>query len=221
MNSLNLIKMFFMGTLLMGAVTFYSCTSDDNEGCDLITCDNGGECVVDQFGVAECECPTGYYGNNCELLECSIIECPPNSTCEDDGQGTCNCNPGYEPNYDADGNAIGCETVTRNKYLGTYIGEDICTETGTNTYQAIISAHPSNLDQFLIENFGAYGFNVYAQIESETQFSIPSQDIGELRFSSTTLGTINEALGTVSIAYQVSFISDGEGEECDMILEKN
>jgi len=220
MNSLNLIKLFFIGLTLAGVVSFYSCSDAEDTGCDLLVCDNGGTCTTDQFGDAVCECPDGFYGTNCELLECSIIECPANSTCAEDGTGTCNCDPGYEPRTNPDG-STDCGTVTRDKYLGIFVGEDLCSETGSSTYQATISAHPSSLDKFLIDNFGAYGVTVAAQVEEAERFSIPQQDIGDIRFESTTLGNVNETTGTVAISYQVTIISEGIGEECEMILERN
>ena len=35
--------------------------------CDGFLCYNGGNCTVDSFGQAECECPLGYEGVQCEI----------------------------------------------------------------------------------------------------------------------------------------------------------
>lgn len=83
------------------------------------------ECVEDGFGNASCECPAGTFGTNCEKVECSIVECPENSTCVNNGEGDCECNPGYGPN--ASGTAcvfIGCPTG----YAETSTG--VCSFTG-------------------------------------------------------------------------------------------
>ena len=35
--------------------------------CDGFLCYNGASCIIDQFGQAECDCPPGYEGVQCEI----------------------------------------------------------------------------------------------------------------------------------------------------------
>lgn len=73
------------------------------------TCQNGGECEN-----GDCNCPPGYYGEDCEYYEpCSILVCENGGTC-DEYDGQCNCLDGYEGTH--------CETEERAKFLGSYLG---------------------------------------------------------------------------------------------------
>ncbi len=183
--------------------------------CANISCENGKTCVK---GI--CKCHKGFYGDNCELVDCSIVKCPPNSTCSEDGFGTCSCNPGYERRKLENG-AYDCGTLSREKFLGIYTGEDMCRRSGkSEAYQTTITKHPSDVDKFLIDNFGQYGLVVAVQIEGPNQFSIPKQTIGELTVQGVTIGTINKAIAVVSFSYKVTVANENISEECDVFLRQ-
>ena len=56
--------------------------------CKNITCENGGSC---NEGI--CNCPSGYSGENCEIVDpCLNVTCQNGGSCVN---GACNCLPGY------------------------------------------------------------------------------------------------------------------------------
>jgi hypothetical protein len=59
--------------------------------CSSNPCHNGGVCK-DLLGSYECECLSGFTGDNCEINidECESVVCPANSECVD-GIGTYKC----------------------------------------------------------------------------------------------------------------------------------
>lgn len=61
------------------------------DGCRLVTCENGGECVD-----GDCECEPGYGGSTCQdVIDACLaenIECQNGGTCVN---GECDCPPGW------------------------------------------------------------------------------------------------------------------------------
>lgn len=141
--------MSFVKEILVGgslaiilAISFSSCI--DNK-CLLRanTCQNGGEC---EEGV--CNCPPGYFGEDCEYYEpCSVLVCENGGTC-DEWDGQCDCLEGFEGEL--------CETEERAEFLGSFVGY------GTRTCQepfATVSVsdipfniepHPTELTKVLV-----------------------------------------------------------------------
>ncbi len=204
--------------------TGVNCEIPPVDPCANVVCENGGSCALNQNGEVVCDCPEGFYGANCELIECFIVDCPLNSTCVDDGTGSCECNPGYEPRDLGNGD-FDCGNLSRDKFLGNYLGEDICQVLGeSDAYETTIEGTDEDLTALIFNNFGGYDVQVIAFIESPTNFSIPKQDFEDIGISieGVTFGSINLDLSTtpVSVSYRVTLLDDGSGDECDMILFK-
>ena len=76
--------------------------------CDLITCSNGGTCVLDA-SVARgysCRCADGYHGDECQYSTPALkASCPDNWFGSDGICGPCNCS--VKDNFDAK-----CDPVT-------------------------------------------------------------------------------------------------------------
>jgi len=68
---------------LLFTICIFSACKDD---CDDIVCQNGGTC---DNGI--CDCPTGFFGDNCESITdpCANVLCEPHQICDN---GECICN---------------------------------------------------------------------------------------------------------------------------------
>ncbi|KAK3786682.1 hypothetical protein RRG08_032841 [Elysia crispata] len=67
--------------------------------CNLMDCQNGGECNEDSDGKATCTCPKPYSGKFCQLEvsdACYALKCENNAPCKRVGRTTvCDCPDGY------------------------------------------------------------------------------------------------------------------------------
>ncbi|KAB1065196.1 calcium-binding EGF-like domain-containing protein [Salibacter halophilus] len=82
--------LFFFSLITSLLFISISCHQSDPDPCDSRYCLNGGSCIE-----GECDCPTGYYGVNCQ----NEMACDPDTPCENGGacyNGSCNCPPEYE-----------------------------------------------------------------------------------------------------------------------------
>jgi len=70
---------------------------------------------------------------SCTKDECKDVTCQNGGTCSG---GTCTCPTGYE--------GTSCETKSRDKFVGTYVGTEICT-TGTDTYNITVASNSDNI----------------------------------------------------------------------------
>ncbi len=164
------------------------------------------------------KCPPGYYGNDCQLIDCSIVDCPVNAICNKDGSGTCSCEDGYDAEIDNQGDYI-CNTPSRNKFAGNYVGSDACSVSeDSDTYLCVIRANSEDIKEFYMDNFGGYSVSIKALVSDEVYFTIPPQDAGKLRFEGLSLGTYNPSARSIQVSYRVGIIGEGIGEECQMLL---
>ena len=70
-------------------------SDDTTTPCTSNPCQNGGTCAVtgNQY---TCDCPTGYFGTNCEERTCPDGPCLNGGVCEKFGsQNACSCPTGY------------------------------------------------------------------------------------------------------------------------------
>ena len=164
------------------------------------------------------KCPEGYYGANCQLIDCSIVDCPQNATCNKDGSGTCSCDDGYDAEIDGQGDYI-CNRPSRDKFAGNYIGSDACSVSeDSDTYLCVIRTNSEDIKEFYIDNFGGYSVTVKVLVSDEIYFTIPPQNLGELRFEGLSLGTFNPSAQSIKVSYRVGIVGEGIGEECEMLL---
>ncbi len=78
---------------------------------------------------------------SCSKDECKDVVCQNGGTC---AEGKCTCTTGYE--------GTNCETKSRDKFVGTYTGTEICS-TGNDTYSVVVTA---NSDAIKLTMTGLY-----------------------------------------------------------------
>lgn len=71
--------------------------------------------------------------SSCSKDECKGVTCLNGGTCSG---GNCTCPVGYE--------GTTCDTKSRDKFLGTYVGSEICT-IGTDNYSITLAANSDNV----------------------------------------------------------------------------
>lgn len=123
---------------------------------------------------------------SCEQDKCKDIVCAHEGTCTD---GTCACPSGYEGTL--------CETLSRDKYVGVYTGNETCT-IGSDTYSITCSAN-SDDTKFNIQNlYNQSPVLTAIASASGNAFSIPSQTVGA---GVTALGSGTITGNTITITY--------------------
>lgn len=84
--------------LLLAILIAYSACEKDSP-CKDFVCQNGGNCVVDDQGNPDCDCPAEWTGTNCETAyePCLELTCENGGTCAIDtlGQVYCECPTGF------------------------------------------------------------------------------------------------------------------------------
>ncbi|MEL6133959.1 MAG: hypothetical protein AAFR59_11400 [Bacteroidota bacterium] len=119
-------------------------TSCNQNSCDEVVCENGGNCVE-----GECECPEGFFGPSCEfqLDPCTIRGCVDANTIscrvDNEGRGVCQCESGYEGNQ--------CEVPWADKYPGEFTAQENCNGT-QQTFGREIETGPE-FNQITLINF--------------------------------------------------------------------
>ncbi len=92
--------------------------------CAPNPCLNGGTCTDNNDNTFDCECPTGYDGDTCEIDTdlCDPDPCFNGGVCFVDGEdATCSCPEGFEGDF--------CQTVVAEVGLGTFLDEGAGTVT--------------------------------------------------------------------------------------------
>ena len=111
----------------------------------------------------------------CTKDECEDVVCNNGGACV---SGTCNCATGYE--------GTNCDTKARDKFVGTFNGNETCT-VGSDEYAVTITAHSEDL-KINLANIYNQSFSAVCTLTSNTAFS----------FSSTQSGTTFSGTGTLS-----------------------
>lgn len=108
---------------------------------------------------------------SCNKDECKDVVCQNGGTCV---SGTCTCPTGYE--------GTNCETLSRDKFVGKYVGTEICT-IGTDSYTMELSKNSDNL-KITLTNLYNQAFTAICNMTSKTTFSFSGTQ-GSATFSGT------------------------------------
>lgn len=182
-------KLFLAMMTLSSVMLFNACEEDPCEG---VTC-NGNGTPTETLGSCSCDCDkttsSGYYGDNCE----HYLNCLNGGTYSN---GTCGCAAGYEGDS--------CQTVSRDKFLGTFSVSDACSASGAASYQCTITASGTAINKVLIANFwDSFSNNVEGTISGST-ITIPTQEPDNDGFTVTGTGTISANAITITLNYSVA-----------------
>lgn len=104
---------------------------------------------------------------SCTKDECKDVVCQNNGTCV---SGTCNCPTGYE--------GTTCQTKSRDKFIGTWAGADVC---NSGTYNVTLSvASSSNEVNALVNNPGGFGnaITITGVVSSANELTFTNQSAG-------------------------------------------
>lgn len=151
-------------------------------------------------------------GTDCNWCD---IDCGEHGTCNVT-DGSCACITGYEINVRGK-----CDSISRDKFLGTYNVSDICAG-GQFAYTVDITINNNDINKVTIHQLGQAGtlqLEVLATIENN-RIHIAQQDIlfnnHAFRISATTATLIGN---TFSLPYTIA-IDGGNPETCTGIFTK-
>ena len=133
----------------------------------------------------------------CNKDECKGVTCNNGGTCI---SGTCNCPTGYEGST--------CQTKTRDRFIGTWKGSDIC---GSGTYSITLSINSSSVSDItaLVNNPGGFGSSVTitGNITNSSTLTFTDANVGGGRILNGTMtfsgGSSTTDPTSMSFAYTV------------------
>lgn len=213
-----LALLIFTGMVLLA---FSSCDNNNEDNCNNLICQNGGICED-----GACNCPTGFGGDNCEiLLNCEVLAplCPPNANCNMvDGLPVCQCQTCYEGDS--------CTQLIRKRYTGIddtglfYNAIDQWITLGDSIAYTVKLSPRDACNEFYIENFAGFdtpSINIRCVITSPTTFIIPDQgtfccDV-DVRNWATEQCSIDTVLHKITIPYIVIY-QDYTSDSCKAVL---
>ncbi len=123
---------------------------------------------------------------SCTKDECKDVVCQNGGTCI---SGTCSCPTGYE--------GSNCQTLSRDKFVGTYIGTEQCTS-GTDAYTIVLAASSGALN-LTFTNIYNQGYTATCTVTGKNTFSFSGS---QLTTSFTGNGTLNG--NQLTVAYQIT-----------------
>lgn len=94
----------------------------------------------------------------CNKDKCKDVVCQHSGTCS---EGNCTCTTGYE--------GTNCETLSRAKFIGTYVGTEICTA-GTDNYSITLAANSDDLKLTYTNVYNA-GYTATATMAATDSFT--------------------------------------------------
>lgn len=122
----------------------------------------------------------------CTKDECKDVVCQNGGTCV---TGTCNCPTGYE--------GTNCETITRDKFVGTYTGTENCT-VGSDTYSITIDKNSDDL-KMTYKNVYNQNYSAVCTVTNTTTFTFNETQNGA---TFTGTGTLNG--NTLTVDYTIT-----------------
>jgi len=135
---------------------------------------------------------------------CSGIDCLNYGLCND---GECLCLAGYEGTV--------CDTISRDRILGSYVATQNCNQDEPFTYQMFIAAGPQSVSDLIIGNFGNGVIGVHATLNGD-YITIPQQHLVVQSGAVDVHGTGFIGDSTIAFSY---FLNDGTTDfHCNFIL---
>jgi hypothetical protein len=122
----------------------------------------------------------------CNKDECKDVVCQNGGTCV---SGTCSCPTGYEGNN--------CETKSRDKFIGTYIGQENCT-IGNDNYTITVTTSSENI-KLIVTNLYNQGFTATGTMTASNTFSLSGS-----QGSTSYTGTGSLANNQLTIQYSIT-----------------
>lgn len=138
---------------------------------------------------------------------CTVVSCINQGLCAD---GTCLCLNGFE--------GESCELVVRDRLVGVYTGQEVCTDVAPYSYPLFIAEGTEGVASILIGNFADRVIGVRGTIEGEG-VRIPDQTIqvqsGNVRVEGAGI------LSDTSLFFYFT-LQDGNGShECNLLIPLN
>jgi hypothetical protein len=113
----------------------------------------------------------------CTKDECKDVDCGLNGTCI---SGACSCATGYE--------GTNCQTKTRDRFIGTWTGSDVC---GSGTYTITLTIGSSSTSDItaLISNPGGFGtaVTITGTVTGPNTLTFTEANVGGARSLSGTM----------------------------------
>lgn len=134
----------------------------------------------------------------CNTDPCKDVNCGANGTCVD---GSCFCDDGYE--------GASCETEWAEKFVGSYLGRDICKSGTYNlTKPAVVSKR--NAKEVRMSNFGGFDSFLDMDVTKSDELSFTNKtDPAGRRFTGTAKLSNNRLTGNYIVTY-----SDNTRDTC-------
>lgn len=123
---------------------------------------------------------------SCNPDPCKDVTCQNGGTCN---EGNCVCPTGYE--------GTNCETKSRDKFIGTYVGNEICT-VGTDNYTMMLAA---NSDALKLTMTNLYNDNITATC---TMAATDSFSFSGSQGGATFSGTGRLSVNTLTVRYTLT-----------------
>lgn len=122
---------------------------------------------------------------SCNKDACKDVTCQNGGTCND---GNCTCPTGYE--------GTNCQTLSRDKFVGTYIGTEACT-IGSDNYSVTLAA-ASNALQLTYSNLYNQNFTATCNMAATDSFTFSGSQSG-----ATFSGSGRLVSNTLTVHYSI------------------
>ena len=122
---------------------------------------------------------------SCSKDACKGVTCSNGGTCTG---GNCACPTGYE--------GTSCQTLSRDKFVGTYIGTEIC-NVGTDNYSITLASN-SNALELTYTNLYNQGFTATCTMAATDSFTFAGSQSG-----ATFSGSGRLATNTITVHYTI------------------
>lgn len=123
---------------------------------------------------------------SCNKDECKDVVCLNGGNCV---SGTCQCPTGYEGST--------CEVLTRDKFIGTYVGTETCS-IGSDNYTMTVTTNSNNI-MITLTNLYNQGFTALGTVSGANTFTLSGSQ-GTTSYTGT--GTLNG--NQITVQYSIT-----------------